>query len=88
MAVKDKTRNYPQEKAAHKTSAYRKANATRKRARRSMERKGSVRKFDGKEVDHKKMMATGGSNSSGNLRVTSKSVNRRKQPKTKGRSKY
>ena len=84
--VKDKTRNYVQEKAAHKTIAYRKANAARKRARRSMERKGSVHRFDGKEVDHKKMMATGGSNSGKNLRVMSKSANRRKQPKTKGRS--
>ena len=81
--VKDKTRNYPQEKAAHKTAAYRKANAQRKRARRSVQKTGGVRPFDGKEVDHKRMVSSGGGNSTKNLRVTSKSANRRRQPKRK-----
>ncbi len=80
---KDKTRNYPQEKAAHKTAAYRKNNAARKRARRLLEKGGRVKKFDGKEVDHKKMMAKGGTNGKKNLRVLAKSANRRKQPKRK-----
>lgn len=75
--------NYPQEKKAHKTAAYRKANAARKRARRKLEKTGAVKKHDGKEVDHKKMVKSGGSNARSNLRVTSKSANRRKQPKSK-----
>lgn len=83
MAVKDKTRNYAQEKRAHKTAAYRKANAARKRARRAMEKTGAVKPHDGKEVDHKRMMASGGGNHKSNLRVVSKSANRRRQPKTK-----
>ncbi len=81
--VKDKTRNYPQEKAAHKTAAYRKANALRKRARRSVQKTGRVKPFDSKEVDHKRMVSKGGSNTAKNLRVTSKSANRRRQPKRK-----
>lgn len=83
MAVKDKSRNYAQEKKAHKTASYRKNNAARKRARRALEKTGKVRKGDGKEVDHKKHLSAGGSNSAKNLRVTSKSSNRRRQPKTK-----
>ncbi len=79
--VKDKGRNYTQEKAAHKTAAYRKNNAMRKRARRSVEKRGGVRPFDGKEVDHKKTVSKGGTNSAKNLKVVSKSANRRKQPK-------
>ncbi len=85
MAVKDKGRNYKQEKAAHKAAAYRKANAARKKARRAMVKAGAAKKGDGKEVDHKKMMANGGSNGKKNLRVISKSANRKKQPKTKGK---
>lgn len=48
----------------------------RNAARREMEREGKVSKGDGKEVDHKKPLSKGGSNSRSNLRVTSKSANR------------
>lgn len=75
-----------QEKAQHKTPAARRDNRLRKRARRLMEKKGLVRKGDGKEVDHKKMLKSGGSNSTKNLTVTSKRANRKKQPKTKVQS--
>lgn len=45
-------------------------------ARREAERKGLVKKGDGKEVDHKRMLDEGGGNSAGNLRVVSRKENR------------
>lgn len=39
-------------------------------------KEGKVRKGDGKDVDHKKPLAKGGSNSRSNLRVRSASANR------------
>ena len=62
-----------------------KRNRDRKRARRALEKKGAVKPFDGKEVDHRKALASGGSNSVRNLKVTSRTANRRKQPRTKPR---
>lgn len=51
-------------------------NAKRKRLRRQMEKDGKVHKGDGKDVDHKKPLSKGGSNSRSNARVTSASNNR------------
>jgi 5-methylcytosine-specific restriction endonuclease McrA len=45
-------------------------------ARRAMEKKGLVHKGDGKDVDHKKPLSKGGSNSSNNLRAVPASENR------------
>lgn len=56
-----------------------KRRAQRNAARRKMEAAGRVHKGDGKEVDHKNFNTANNSNS--NLRVVSRSVNRRKQPK-------
>lgn len=53
--------------------------SSRNKARRAMEAAGRVKKGDGKEVDHKNYNAK--DNSPKNLRVVSKEVNRRKQPK-------
>jgi len=50
--------------------------AKRNSARSEMEKKGAVRKGDGKDVDHKTPLAKGGGNSSSNLRVTTKAANR------------
>lgn len=50
--------------------------AERNAARREMEKSGRVHKGDGKDVDHKRPIAKGGSNDRSNLRVTSKSDNR------------
>lgn len=50
--------------------------AERNAARREMEKSGRVHKGDGKDVDHKRPLAKGGSNTESNLRVTSKSENR------------
>ena len=54
--------------------------ATRNKARRIMERKGAVKKGDGKDVDHKRGVSAG--NGASNLRVQSKSQNR-SFPRTK-----
>lgn len=50
--------------------------AERNAARREMEKSGRVHKGDGRDVDHKRPMAKGGSNDRSNLRVTNKSDNR------------
>lgn len=45
-------------------------------ARAQLMKEGRVRKGDGMDVDHKKPLRAGGSNSKSNLRVVSKSRNR------------
>lgn len=45
-------------------------------ARREMEKAGKVHKGDGKDVDHKRPLSKGGSNSPSNLRVQDRSTNR------------
>lgn len=80
-----KNRNYRKEYDEYQgTPEQKKRRAQRNKARRMMEKDGKVRKGDGKEVDHIKMMEEGGKTTKGNLRVVSRSTNRRKQPKTKG----
>lgn len=51
-------------------------NRKRKKARRVMEKKGMVKPFDGKDVDHKAPLSKGGGNTPDNLRVKSASANR------------
>lgn len=48
----------------------------RNAARAEMEKKGAVKKGDGKDVDHRTPIAKGGGNGSGNLRAVPKSQNR------------
>ena len=50
------------------------ANASRKAARRIMEKKGAVKKGDGKDVDHKD--GNPRNNAKSNLRVSTKKANR------------
>lgn len=50
--------------------------AERNAARAAMEKKGLVKKGDGKDVDHRKPIVKGGGNTAGNLRVVSASANR------------
>jgi len=60
----------------HGTPEQIKKRALRNKARREMEKKGLVSKGDGKDVDHKKPLRSGGSNASSNLRVVPASRNR------------
>lgn len=53
-----------------------KKRAMRNKARAEMEKAGLVKKGDGKDVDHKKMLKDGGSNDRSNLRVVSQKTNR------------
>jgi len=48
----------------------------RNRARAALMKKGVVHKGDGMEVDHKKMIDSGGSNAVGNLRAIPAATNR------------
>lgn len=48
----------------------------RNAARAALMREGKVKKGDGKDVDHKKMLDGNGTNAKGNLRVVDKETNR------------
>lgn len=71
------TRNYAKEYANYQgTEEQKKNRAERNRARAIMEKKGLVKKGDGKDVGHIKAMVNGGKTAPGNLRVESVSENR------------
>lgn len=55
----------------------------RHKARRELAREGLVKKGDGKHVDHKRPLDSGGSNSRSNLRVTSAKANLKKEVRRK-----
>ena len=68
-------RNYTGEYANYQgTAEQRKRNDARKAARRKMEAIGKVKRNDGKDVDHKN--GNPKDNSTKNLRVTTKKLNR------------
>jgi hypothetical protein len=70
-------RDYKDEYARYQGTSEQKLNrAKRNGARAEMAKAGKVKKGDGKDVDHKKAMKNGGTNSKGNLRVLPKSKNR------------
>lgn len=59
----------------------------RNKARREALKDGTVKKGDGKDIDHKKMLDTGGSNDKSNRRVVDAKENRawrKKNPKAYG----
>ncbi len=60
----------------HSRPEQKKNRARRNNARRRLERDGRVHKGDGKDVDHKNPIRSGGSNGDHNLRVRTKSANR------------
>ena len=73
-----------QQRAYNSSPEQKKRRAERNKSRREMEKKGVVKKGDGKDVDHKnKNTAQGGKN----LRVRSKSANRADNRGTGGRKK-
>lgn len=53
-----------------------KKRAMQNQARAMLAKEGLVKKGDGKDVDHKRMLSKGGSNARSNLRVKSASANR------------
>lgn len=70
-------RDYKSEyESYHASEEQKKKRAMRNAARREMERKGIVRKGDGKDVDHRTPIAKGGGNGNGNLRAVPASQNR------------
>lgn len=73
-------RNYKKEyKEYHGTEEQKKARAKRNAARAEM----GLSKGDPREVDHKRPLSKGGSNSKKNLRVVARSTNRKKGSKSK-----
>ena len=75
----NKKRDYAKEYANyHSKPAQRKARSQRNKARRTM----GLKVGDPREVDHKRPLSKGGSNSKKNLRVVSRTTNRRKGNKT------
>lgn len=67
------------------TEEQKKNRAARNNARARLEAEGRVKKGDGKDVDHRKPLSRGGSNSTSNLRVQSASNNRSFRRDSKGR---
>tara|TARA_S200002703_G_scaffold140796_1_gene132217 strand:+ start:169 stop:444 length:276 start_codon:yes stop_codon:yes gene_type:complete len=61
--------------------------AKRNNARRKLMREGKVSKGDGKEVNHKRPLSSGGTNSKRNLQVTSRKTNRQGGAKIANRNK-
>lgn len=82
-----------QQRKYNSSPQQKKNRAMRNKARRQAIRDGRVKKGDGKDIDHKKKLKDGGSNSKSNTRVRSASSNRadnggtggRPRKKTKGR---
>ena len=82
-------RDYKKEKRWERTKATDRDEdrAARMRNRRAMEKAGKVSKHDGKHVDHKKALTSGGSNSKSTLRGTSAKANLSKEAQRKKRGK-
>lgn len=69
-------RNYKQEQATATKRGEDKDRASRNKARRHAVKAGKVSKGDGKDVDHKKPLRSGGSTKDSNTRVRNRSANR------------
>jgi|TARA_R110002012_G_scaffold310847_1_gene519451 hypothetical protein len=79
-------RNYSKEYSTyHASPIQKKKRASRNAARNSLKKRGLVRKGDGKDVDHINMNPL--NNSTQNLRITSSSFNKKRQPPTKRKRK-
>lgn len=80
-----KVRDYKDEYEKYQGDSEQKKNrAKRNTARRRAMKEGKVKKGDGKDIDHKKPLSKGGSNSKKNTRVTSSSANRSFKRNSKG----
>jgi hypothetical protein len=74
--MKNGKRDYQKEKKWDHANGRLKDRAERNAARAQLMKEGKVKKGDGKDVDHKRPLSKGGSNSRSNLRVRSASANR------------
>ena len=72
-------RNYKKEAPFHKTKKQKKRRAQTNAARRIV----GLRVGDPREVDHKKSLENGGTNNRKNLRIVSRSTNRKKGKKSR-----
>jgi hypothetical protein len=76
--------------AYNKKPSVQKKRVANNKARREALREGRVKKGDGKDVDHKKPLAKGGSTNKSNTRVVSQKTNRgwrKKNPEMYGKGK-
>ena len=75
--MRDGKRDYKREVKEYTSKPeVKKKRALQNAARREMEKKGLAHKGDGKDVDHKRALSKGGTNSLANLHVVSASENR------------
>lgn len=80
MPYVNKKRPYKKEYKQQKARGEHANRMKRQKARRDYDKRGVNRK--GKDIDHKKPLSKGGSNSRKNLRLVSKKTNRSKKNKT------
>ena len=73
-----------QQRAYNSTPKAKLERAARNKARRQATAKGKVSKGDGKDIDHKKPLRSGGSTAESNTRVRSKTANRADNGSKKG----
>ena len=77
MPYVNKPRPYKKEYEQYDgTEAVKKKRAQRNKARRMLEREGTVHKGDGKDVDHKKPLSKGGATTRSNLKAVKAASNR------------
>lgn len=76
MATKKRVRDYGKEYKWHGTPEQIAKRSARNKARRMMEKELGKSALKGKDVDHKKPLSKGGSNSRSNLQVLSVRENR------------
>jgi hypothetical protein len=74
---KTATKDSIRQRKYNSLEAQKKNRAARNKARRAGLRKGRVTKGDGKDIDHKTPLSSGGSKSLSNTRVVSRSKNRK-----------
>ena len=81
------TKRSKQQRKYNSSPTQKKNRAKRNAARAAAIKSGRVKKGDGKDVDHKKPLRSGGSNAKKNTRVQSKSKTRANNGGTGGRKK-
>ena len=73
---KNPTKRTKQQREYDASPAVKKRRAARNKARRQAIREGRARKGDGKDIDHKTPLRSGGSSAKSNTRVRSRKANR------------